>query len=142
LPDHLLRNVRRFSRGHGLRQKDILLTRKVCSGHIFLADVLRIAGRDVHGDVVHQFLEVVGARHEIALAIHLDQHANLASGMDVAGHRAFAGHARSFLRRHRNALLAQDHDRLLHITLGFGQGLFAIHHRCSGLFPEIFHLRC
>jgi hypothetical protein len=28
--------------------------------------------------------------------------------------------------------LAQDHHRLLHIALGFGQGLFAIHHRSSG----------
>ena len=110
-------------------------------GDVFLAHELRIAGRNVHGDVVHQFFEVVGARHEIALAVYFDEHANLSAGMDVAGHCAFAGHTRRFLGSDGNALLAQDHDRLLHIALGLGQSLFAIHHGSSGLFPEVLHLR-
>ena len=55
--------------------------------HIFFADILRIAGRDVHGDIVRQLLEVLGAGHEIALTVDLDKHADLAAGMDVAGHR-------------------------------------------------------
>ena len=105
-----------------------------------LRTYLRIAGRDVHGDVVHQFLEVVGASHEIALAVDFDEHTNLAAGVNVARHRPFAGHARRLLGRHRNALLAQNHDRLLHVAFGFGQSLLAIHHRSPGLFPEILHL--
>ena len=80
---------------------------KASASHIFLADEARIGGGDVHGDVVHQALEVVGAGHEIALAVDLHQHADLASGMDVAGHRpslvarvAFlAAVATPFLRR-------------------------------------------
>ena len=113
---------------------------KSAARDVFLADVLRIAGRDVHRDVVHQFLEVVGARHEIALAVHLDEHTNLAAGVNVARHRSFAGHTRRLLGRHRNALLAQNHDRLLHVAFGFGQSLLAIHHRSPGLLPELFHL--
>ena len=122
--------------------ENFLFALEIFRGDVFLADELRIAGRNVHGDVVHQFLEVVGAGDEIALAVNFHQHANLASGVDVAGHRAFAGHAGRLLRRHRNTLLAQNDDRLFHVALGFGQGLFAIHHWRSGLFPELFHLRC
>ncbi len=94
----------------------------------------------MHGDIVHQLLEVFGARDEIALAIYFDEHTDLAAGMNVAGHRSFAGHARRLLGRNRNALLAQNHDRLIHVAFGFGQGLLAIHHGSSGLLPEVFHL--
>ena len=128
--------------GDGLRKIDIFFAGEICRGDVFLADVLRIAGGDVHGDIVHQFLEVIGAGHEIALAINFDEHADLAAGVNVAGHRAFAGYARGLLGRDRNAFFAQDHDRLLHIALGFSEGLFAIHHGSSGFLPEIFHLCC
>ena len=94
----------------------------------------------MHGDVVHQFLEVIGAGHKVTLAIHFDEHADLASGVNVAGDGAFLGHAARLLAGHGDSLLAQQHDRLLQIALGFGEGLFAIHHRRSGLFPELFHL--
>jgi hypothetical protein len=49
-------------------------------GDVFLADELRIGGGDLHGQVLHQFLEVVGARHEIGLAVHFHQHAQLRAG--------------------------------------------------------------
>ena len=48
------------------RALDLLLLLEHVRGDIFLADELRIGRRDVHRDVVHQFLEIVGARHEIA----------------------------------------------------------------------------
>jgi hypothetical protein len=94
----------------------------------------------VHGDVVHQFLEIVGAGHKVTLAIHFDQHADFASGVNVAGYSAFLGHAARLLSGDRDSLLAQQDDRLLQIASGFGEGLLAIHHRCSGLLPELFHL--
>jgi hypothetical protein len=139
--DHFLRDVRRLAAGDGPRKRDVLFAGKIFRGNVFPADVLRIAGGDVHGNVVHQLLEVLGASHEIALAVNLHEHADLAAGVDVAGHRAFAGHAGCLLRRHGNTLLAQDHNRLFHVALGFRQGLFAIHHWRSGLLPELFHLR-
>ncbi len=89
---------------------------------------------------MHQLFEVFGARHEIAFAIDLDQHADLAAGMNVVANRTFAGHARRLLGRDRNTLLAQHDDRLLQVAFGFGQGLFAIHHRRSGFFAELFYL--
>ncbi len=40
------------------------------SRYILLADELRVGGRDLHGEILHQTLEVVRARHEIGLAVH------------------------------------------------------------------------
>jgi len=115
---------------------DILLAIEVRLSHIFFADEFGIAGRDVHRDIMHQFFEVVSACDKVALAVYFDKHTDLAARVNVAGHCAFAGHTRRFLGRNRNTLLAQDYDRLLHIALGLGQGLFAIHHRSSGLLPK------
>ena len=101
-----------------LRAIDVLLLLEGFRSDIFLADEARIGGGDVHGDVVHQALEVVGASDEVALAVDLDQHADLASGVDVAGHRAFAGGARRLLGGGGDALLAQNDDRALDVTFG------------------------
>src|ERR1700679_1119204 len=114
---HLLRNVLRLTGSDSLRDIDFLLAIEIRFGHIFLAYKFRIARGDVHGDVVDEFFEVLGTRYKIALAIYFEQHADLSAGMNIAGYRALTGHARCLLGRHRNALLAQDYDRLLHIAL-------------------------
>ncbi len=113
---------------------------KASGSHIFLADELGIAGRDVHGNVVHQALEVVGAGHEIALAVHFHQHADFASGVDVAGHRAFAGNASGLLGGGGHALLAENDDGAFHVALGLGEGVLAVHHGSVGLLAKLFHL--
>src|SRR5690349_14427220 len=89
---------------------------------------------------MHELFEVLGAGDEIALAIDLHNYADLASGVDVAGHGAFTGDARSLLGGDRNALLPQDDDRLLHVTFGFGEGLLAVHHGGAGLLAEFLDL--
>ena len=124
----------------GLGAVDVLLFFEGLGGHIFLADETRIGGRDVHGNVVHQALEVVGAGDEVALAVDFDQHADLASGVDVAGHRAFTGGARGLLGGGGNALLAQNDDSALDVALGFGEGVLAIHHGRVGFVTKFFYL--
>ncbi len=66
----------------------------------------------MHGDVVAQLLKFLGARHEIRLAIHFDQHADLSARMDVGAHQAIGGLALApfscaaacpFLRRNSTA---------------------------------------
>jgi hypothetical protein len=74
-------------------------------------------GGDVHRDVAHQLLEGVVARHEVGLAVHLHQHADLATHVDVAADRALARLARSALGRLRRALGTQDVDRRLHVAV-------------------------
>ncbi len=41
--------------------------------------------------VAHELLELVGASHEVRLAVDLDEHADAAAGVDVARHEALAG---------------------------------------------------
>ena len=64
---------------------------------VFLADELRVGGGHLHGQILHQLLKVVGARHEIGLAVHFHQHAQLRAGMDVAADDALPRGARGFL---------------------------------------------
>jgi hypothetical protein len=47
----------------------------------------------VHRDVLEQLLEVLGARDEVRLAVELDEHADLAAGVDVVADCAFVGGA-------------------------------------------------
>ena len=135
--DDLLDHVGGLAGGGGLRAVDVLLLLECFGSDIFLADELGVAGGDVHGDVVHQFLEVVGAGDEVALAVDLDQHADLAAGVDVAGDRAFAGGAGGLLGGHGHAALAEHDDGLLHVALGLDQGVLAIHHGSAGLVAEL-----
>ncbi len=94
----------------------------------------------MHGDILQQLLEVVGAGHEVALAVHLEQHADLAAGVDVGSDCAFVGGAGGLLGGRGHALLAQDHNRFFHIALRFNQRGTAIHHGRAGLFAEILYL--
>ena len=118
---------------------DVLLLLESFGSDIFLADVFRIAGSNVHGDVVHQLFEVVSTSNKVALAIDFNQYADLAPGMYVAGHRTLAGGAGRLFRGNGYAPLAQQNNRLLQIALRFGQSAFAIHHGRAGLVAKIFH---
>ncbi len=63
LVDHLLG----LAFGEGARLLDFLFLLEHFGGDVFLADETRIGGRDVHRDVVNQFLEIVRAGDEIAI---------------------------------------------------------------------------
>ena len=108
-------------------------------GHILAPHELRIGGGHLHGQVLHQFLKVLGARHEIGLAVDFDQHADLRAGVDVVADDALLGRARRLLRRRRDAGLAQHHFGLTQVALGFNQRLLALHHPRPGAFPELLY---
>src|SRR6266850_7659530 len=76
--DHLLRNVGGLAALNGLVEVDFFLSIEVCLRYVLFANVLRIARRNVHGDVMDQLLEVVGAGDKVALAVDFYQHADLA----------------------------------------------------------------
>ncbi len=86
--------------------------RVTASGDVFPADELRIGGGDLHGDIVHQTLKILGARDEIGLAVDFDQHAQLGARVNVAADDALLGGTRGLLCRRRDAALAQNHFRL------------------------------
>src|ERR1700722_5839943 len=136
----LLDHLGRFSRGRGLGPVNILLPLQVLGGHVLTPNVPWVGGRDVHGDVLEQLLEILRAGDEIALAIDFNQHTDLAPGMNVGANGPFAGTPRSLLGCRCHSPLAQDHNRLFQIALGFLERVAAIHHRRAGLFPELLDL--
>src|SRR5580704_17253191 len=84
---------------------DLALLGKRRLGHIFAADKLRIGRRHLHCQILHQLLKIAGARDEIGLAVHLDQHAQLRPRMNVTSDHALPGRTRSLLARRRDSLL-------------------------------------
>src|ERR1700690_222864 len=105
----LFYNLGRLARSGGLGAINVLFTLERFRRDVFLAHEFRVAGGNVHSDVMHQFLEIVGAGDKVALAVNFDQNADLASGMDVARDCALLGHAAGLLAGHRTALLAQQY---------------------------------
>ncbi len=87
-----------------------------------MVDVQRREAGDLDREVAHQLLELVGARDEVGLAVDLDQHADAAAGVDVAGDEALAGVATGLLGGRRQALLAQQRDGLLEVAVGLRRG--------------------
>src|SRR4051812_38701631 len=88
-----------------LAHRDAQLLGSEVLGDLLLGDVQRVHGGDVQGDVAREGREVLVARDEVGVAVDLDEHADLAVGVDVGLHRALGGLAPGELRRAGDALL-------------------------------------
>jgi hypothetical protein len=86
------------------------------------------------GDVAHEVLELVVAGDEVRLRIDLD--CGAASALDGNADEPFGGRASGLLGGGGKALGAQPIDSGLHVTVGFGQRLLAIHHSGAGALPQ------
>src|SRR5712664_1850053 len=139
--DDLLQHRLRLALLEQLRAVDALLLREDALGNVFTAQPARIAPGDLHGDVLHQRLELLVAGREVRLAVDLDQHADLAAQVDVRPHRALCGAAAGLLPRRGQALLPQPGDRLLDVAARLQQGLLAVHHPRAGLLAQVLHHR-
>src|SRR5580658_3955655 len=129
-----------FERGPAALHVALFLER--LGGHILLADVPRVGGGDMHGEIVHQFLKIFGARHEIGLAVDFHQHAKLAARMDIAADQALFGNPRGFLVGGRDAALAQNDFSVADIAVGLHQGALAFHHAGAGAVAELLYELC
>ena len=78
-------------------------------------------------DEVHELLVLA---HEVGLGVDLDHHAHAVDDGGI-GH-ALGGDAAGLLLRGGQALLAEDLHGLVHIALGLGEGLLAVHHAHAG----------
>src|SRR5215469_12376660 len=130
----------------GLRGIDFALLFEHFGRDVFAADVARVYGSDVHGDVVTELLEGFGAGHEIAFAIDLDDYADFSASMDVVADETLGGFARGLLGRRGLAFFAKNLDGLFDQLLvidqipklgsGFDQGGTAIAEAGVGEFAE------
>src|SRR5208282_1872968 len=107
--------------------------------HVFAPDVPGVERGHVHGHVVAEALELVGAGHKVALAIHLDEHGDLSAGVQVGAHGAFGGLALRLLFRRRLASFAQDGHRGLQVAVGFEERVAAIAESRAGALAQGLH---
>ena len=91
---------------------------------------------------MHQLFEFVRLGHEIGLAVHFHQHANLAAHVDVAIHDAFGGDAALLLSGGGQTLFAQEVDGLVHIAARFLQRALAVHHAGARALAQLFNNFC
>src|SRR5678815_335209 len=85
---------------------DLLLLLQHLGRDLLAADVQGVERSDVERDVPHQGLEVLVPGHEVGLAVHLDQHADLPV-VDVGAHQPLGGGLAGELGRAGDALLPQ-----------------------------------
>src|SRR5690606_12849502 len=90
--------------------------------------------------ITDQRLEVFRPRHEVRLAVDLDQHPDLAAHVDVAADRTLARFPARTLRGLRGALRAQEVDRLLHVPARLLQRLLALHHPGARPLTQLLYL--
>jgi len=110
--------------------------------HLLPRDVNWIRCGDLHGDVLHELLEVLGAGDKVGLAIDLDQHADLAARVDIRMDQPILGLPMLLLGGVGQALLSQVLDRPLEVSLGRLEGRLAVHHTGSGHLPEFVYVLC
>src|SRR5713226_3993269 len=132
----------RLARRQRLRLINVAFLFEHLGRHFFAPHVTRIQRRDVHGDVVRKLLERVRARHEVRLAVQLDQHADFPAGVDVAADEPFAGFPLRFLRGSSLTLLPQNLDSLLDDAVRFDQRIPTIVETCSGPLAQFFYELC
>src|SRR5580692_105356 len=109
-------------------------------GHAIPIQILRRHCGNVHRDVAGKLCKLRISCDEIGFAIHLDQHADLAAGVDVTRDEPFIGLALGFLCRLRRAALEQERFRAFDVAGGVEQRFAAIHHRRARLFTQRFDL--
>ena len=93
----------------------------------------------MHGDVVGELDESVGAGDEIGFAIDFDEHTDFSAGVDVASNETFGGFARGFFRGSGLALFAQHADGFLDVAVGFNERRAAIGEARVGALAQLFH---
>ncbi|CAN4002999.1 Tyrosine recombinase XerC, partial [Dysosmobacter welbionis] len=88
-------------------------------------------------DEVHELLVLA---HEVGLGVDLDHHAHAVDDGGI-GH-TLGGNAAGLLGGGGHALLAQPLHGLVHIAVGGGQRLLAIHHAHAGHLAQVLYISC
>src|SRR3954453_22714226 len=123
--------------------EDPLLALDELLGHVLLGDPVGPHRGDVLGDLACELLEVVGARHEVGLAVDLDQYADLPGRVDVGGHDALGSAAFGALLGLSRALHTEDLDGLVGVAVRLLERALRVHHPGAGAVAQgLYVLRC
>ena len=99
-----------------------------------------LAGGHGGGHALHELHKLLVLGHEVGLGVDLDHHAHAVHDGGV-GH-TLGGDAAGLLLGGGQTLLTQDLNGLVHIALGLGQGLFAVHHTDAGHLAQGLYVFC
>src|SRR5215203_3576051 len=138
----LLDHVLGLAVGSGLFLEDRALAGDVLLGDVLEGDVLGVHRRDVDRDLAGELLEVLVSSNEVGFTKYFDEGALPRIGVDVGGDHALLRAACAALGARRRALLPEDLDRRLLITLGLLERVLYIHHRGAGALPQLLDLGC
>ena len=117
--------------------------RHVAALQLGLAQCLHIGGilcgrRFCHS--VHKGLEVGVFGDEVSLGVDLDNNTHAVFRHRV--HHAFRSDSAGLFRRGRKAFFTQELPCFFHISIRFGEGLFAVHHAATGSFSQCLYIFC
>ena len=121
--------------GHGQ------LTAGVLAVHERL-DIRGIVLQNDLADILDESDEQIALCAEVGLAVDLDNGADAALGADLGICHAFRCDAAGLLCSLCKALFAEPLNCLIHITVGLGQGLLAVHHADVCHLTESFYVLC
>src|SRR3954471_8487695 len=137
--EDLLQHRLRLALLEELGAVDLLLVLEGVGRHFLAPHPFGAHRRNLHGDVLHQLLELLVAGGEVRLAVHLHEDADLAAHVDVVPDHALGGGATRLLPRGGEPLLAQPVGSLAEVARALLQRLLAIHHPRAALLAELLH---
>src|SRR5579875_1049767 len=126
----------RFGLAGRLRGVDLALLLNHFGWEVLAPNAARIGRRDLHREFTQQSLKFRRFGNEVGFAVELEQHAELAAGMDVRADRAFRGDPAGALRCRGDTLLTKPYDCLFQVAIGLGQRLLAVHYTGAGLVAQ------
>ena len=135
--DDLLADLGRLGRRGGIRRELGPLRVQVRRRDLVDVDPARRQPRDLDREGADELLELVRPGDEVGLAVDLDEHADAAAGVDVAGDEALASLAPGLLRGGGHAALAQQQDCLLDVAARLLEGALAVHHAGAGALAKL-----
>src|SRR5687767_4310220 len=107
-------------------------------GNVLGRDPPSLGGGHLHGQLPRKLLELLGVRHEVCLAIDLDEDTQ-SPQVDIGLDPPLVGRSGSAPLQVRLPLLAEHVDGLIDIATRLLQGPLAIHHSGSGDVPKPLH---
>ena len=127
-----------FADGHDLLGQD-LGDLQIGARVLAFLDCLDVGGvvlQDDLADILDELNERSGLRAEVGLAVDLDDSADAALFADGSVCHTLGSDAVCLLGSLRQTLFAQPLDCLIHIAVGLGERLLAVHHTDVGHFTQ------
>src|ERR1700730_14486854 len=132
--DDFLDNILRLA--FDLRAVDLTLFFDQLRRHLLTAYVRRMRRRDMQRQIFNKLTKIFVLGDKIGFAIHFNQHTNSSLQMDIGSNETVLCGTAGFLRRARNAFLAENLLCFFEVSAGFDERLLTIHHSCVGFFTQ------